>query len=163
MQPVLGPNALRWFWQSPGGLLFDVTTNPAAGGATFAGDTIGGKEYTRFKLIHGAPTVNDGDVSKTNPLPTRESGATPVVTSVAANAASVTVLAANANRIRAWLYNDDAAKSVYIKFGAAATVGSFTKKMLPLEFLPIEGYAGIIDAIWEAGPTGNMRVTEVTP
>lgn len=48
----------------------NVVLNPGVGGATAAADDIGGVMFPRLKLIHGADGVNDGDVAKTNPLPT---------------------------------------------------------------------------------------------
>lgn len=140
----------------------DVQLSAAVGaGVTAAADAILGVYYQRLKLIHGIDGVNDGDVAKTNPLPTRQTGATPTTANVGASAASVTVLAANANRMRAWLYNDSTS-NCYIKYGAAASNASFTKLLLPNEFFTVDGYTGIIDAIW-AVAAGNMRVTEVTP
>jgi hypothetical protein len=47
----------------------DIVLNPGVGGATVGADLIGGVDYQRIKLIHGADGVNDGDVAKTNPLP----------------------------------------------------------------------------------------------
>lgn len=135
--------------------------NVGAGGDTVATDDIAGIKYQRVKIEHGA----DGSATDTSlaaPLPTRSTGAASTTANVAANAASVTVLASNANRLRAWLYND-ADKSCYVKFGAAALSTSFTKKLLPNEFFSVEGYTGIIDAIWDAAPTGSMRVTELAP
>lgn len=38
-------------------------------GADIAVDDIGGLKFQRVKLIHGADGVNDGDVSRANPLP----------------------------------------------------------------------------------------------
>lgn len=139
----------------------DVVVNPGVGGATIGADLVLGVAYQRIKLIHGADGVNAGDVALGNPLPTRSTGATASTANVAASAVTGTVLASNAARLRAWLYND-ADKGVYVKYGAVATTGSFTKKLLPGEFLAVEGYTGVIDAIWEAGPTGSMRVTELT-
>jgi hypothetical protein len=139
----------------------DIVLNPGVGGATVGADLIAGVSYQPIKLIHGINDVNDGDVARTNPLPIRQNGTTTALANVAANAGSVTVLASNANRLRAWLYND-ADKSVYVKFGAGATAASFTKKLLPDEFFAVEFYTGIIDAVWEAAPTGNLRVTELT-
>lgn len=139
----------------------NVQLNLGAGGVIAAADDVGGFLWQRVKVGHGA----DGsatDVSLTSPLPTRATGATTTTANVGANAANVTVLAANANRLRAWLYND-ADKAVNVKFGATASATSFTKRLLPDEFFPIEGYTGILDAIWDAAPTGNMRVTELTP
>lgn len=51
-------------------LFYDgVPLNPGTGGLTVASDTIGGQEYQRIKLIHGADGVNAGDVATANPLP----------------------------------------------------------------------------------------------
>lgn len=138
----------------------NVTLNAGSGGATLAADDVGGVLYQRTKMVHGA----DGsatDVSLASPLPTRSTGATSTVSNTTANAGSVTVLASAGGRLRAWLYND-ADKIAYVKFGASASVTSFTKKMLPQEFFPVEGYTGIIDAVWDSAPTGAMRVTELT-
>lgn len=41
-------------------------------GATAAADDIGGVLYQRVKLIHGADSVNAGDVAVTNPLPVQD-------------------------------------------------------------------------------------------
>lgn len=47
----------------------NVTLNAGTGGATLASDDIGGVQYQRVKLVHGADGINDGDASKTSPLP----------------------------------------------------------------------------------------------
>jgi hypothetical protein len=138
----------------------DIVLNPGIGGATVGADLIGGVDYQRIKLIHGADGVNAGDVAAANPLPVRQNGTTTTLTNTGASAASVTVLAANAARLRAWLFNDSTSPC-YIKYGAAAAAGSCTKRMLPGEFHVIEGYTGIVDAIWDA-INGSMRATELT-
>jgi len=48
----------------------NVAITPGAG-APIATDDIAGAHYQRVKLIHGADGVTDGDVAKTNPLPSR--------------------------------------------------------------------------------------------
>lgn len=48
----------------------NTTLNTMTGGDTIATDEIAGAKFQRIKLIHGADGVNDGDVAKTNPLPT---------------------------------------------------------------------------------------------
>jgi len=140
----------------------NVQLNLGAGGVIAAADDVGGFLWQRIKVGHGA----DGsatDVSLASPLPTRSTGASSSVAAVPANAASVTVLASNANRLRAWLYNDSD-KIAYVKLGAAAVIAnSFTKKLLPQQDMEVQGYTGVIDCIWAAGPTGNMLVTELTP
>jgi hypothetical protein len=138
----------------------DIVLNPGIGGATVGADLIGGVDYQRIKLIHGADGVNAGDVAAANPLPVRQNGTTTTLTNTGASAASVTVLASNAARLRAWLFNDSTSPC-YIKYGAAAAAGSCTKRMLPGEFHVIEGYTGIVDAIWDA-INGSMRATELT-
>jgi len=40
-------------------------------GAPIATDEIGGVHHQRIKLVAGIDGVNDGDIAKTNPLPTR--------------------------------------------------------------------------------------------
>lgn len=144
------------FWQHG-----NVTLNPGALGAVAATDDIGGVSFQLAKINLGALTANDGPVSKANPLPTRANGATGTLANVGANAAaSVTVLAANANRLRAWLFNDSTS-DVYVKYGVTASAMSFTKLLAPGEFHVIEGYTGIVDAIW-VSLNGNMRTTELT-
>jgi hypothetical protein len=41
----------------------------AGSGTTIASDDIGGVNFQRIKLVHGADGVNDGDVSTANPYP----------------------------------------------------------------------------------------------
>jgi hypothetical protein len=47
----------------------NTTLNPGVGGDTYASDDIGGIKHQRVKLIHGVDGINDGDVSRSNPLP----------------------------------------------------------------------------------------------
>jgi len=87
--------------------------------------------------------------------------ATGTQTSVAGSAANVTLLASNANRLGASIYNDSTA-ILYVRFAATATTSNFSAKLFPDDYLevPFE-YTGIIDGIW-ASATGNARVTEFT-
>lgn len=50
-------------------LIDNVEADSGSGGATFATDQIGGVEFPRMKLIHGADGTNDGDVAQANPFP----------------------------------------------------------------------------------------------
>ncbi|MGL5336172.1 MAG: hypothetical protein ACRC9R_08535 [Enterovibrio sp.] len=91
-----------------------------------------------------------------------ETYATATVTSVAATTSGVQLLASNANRRVAIFYNDSFRDS-YIKFGNTISSSSFTYKLLggsTLE-LPQPCYTGIVYAFWDAGFSGNMRITEV--
>jgi len=84
------------------------------------------------------------------------------LTNVVASAASTQLLAANANRKQAIFYNDSD-KTAYVKLGTTASSSSFSYFLTAgshLE-LPKPIYTGRIDCIWAAGPTGNMRITEM--
>ncbi len=90
---------------------------------------------------------------------------TPALSNVVDNAASVTVLAANANRLGFRIVNDSSA-IVYLKCGAAASTTSFTEKLLPGQSWGTRelgvNYTGLIAGIWESAPGGAARVTELT-
>jgi hypothetical protein len=85
----------------------------------------------------------------------------PTVTTVAGNASNVTLLASNANRLGATIFNDSVA-SLYVKFGATASVTSFTIRMSSGSYYELPfNYTGQIDGIWSAA-TGSARITEIT-
>lgn len=111
-----------------------------------------------------AGTNNIGDVDVlTLPAVVAATYSTSAVTSVASAATSTSILASNANRRMAIMVNDSD-KNVYVKLGATASTTSFSYKLTPGQTLelPMPVYTGAIDAIWDAGPTGSMRVTEIT-
>lgn len=88
----------------------------------------------------------------------------PITTSTPANVASsatnVTLLASNANRRSASIYNDST-QILYVKFGATATSTSFKVAMAPNTYyeFPQPVYTGIVDGIW-ASANGAARITE---
>lgn len=111
-----------------------------------------------------AGTNNIGDVDIASlPAVVAATYSTSAVTSVASAATSTSILASNANRRMAIMVND-ADKNVYVKLGTTASTTSFSYKLTPGQILelPTPVYTGAIDAIWDAGPTGSMRVTEIT-
>lgn len=85
------------------------------------------------------------------------------VSSVTSAATNTVLLASNASRRQAVLYND-CDKAVYVKLGATASSTSFTYRLQPNQTLelPTPVYTGAIDGIWDSSPTGSMRVTEIT-
>jgi hypothetical protein len=100
-------------------------------------------------------------------VPTKEARAsTPSQSSVAGSASSVTLLAANSNRLGATISNDSSA-ILYVKLGATASTSSFTAILagngsgIGGYFEVPYGYTGVIDGIW-ASATGNARITELT-
>lgn len=64
----------------------NTTLDSGSGGDVIATDDIGGVKYPRGKIVIGADGVNDGDVSASNPLPVKGTGAAGT-----ANAGVVTV------------------------------------------------------------------------
>lgn len=114
-----------------------------------------------------APLYYDGTnyqrvASGAGGLPVAMHGAAAALSNVASSATSVTLLAANAARRGAVIYNDSTAV-LYVKFGATASATSFTYYVAPgqhLEF-PNVTYTGVIDGIW-ASANGSARVTELT-
>jgi hypothetical protein len=88
--------------------------------------------------------------------------ATSTVASVALSTTVATLLASNANRLGAILWNIGAAQA-YVKLGAAATTASFTLRMSVQSFYELQTpvYTGIITGITSAG-TSTTLVTELT-
>lgn len=99
-----------------------------------------------------------GPISTTTTNP-----ATSTVTSIALSTTVATVLASNANRLGAILWNNGNANA-FVKLGAAATTASFTARMSNQSEweVPQPNYTGIITAITSAG-TASMLATELTP
>lgn len=111
----------------------------------------------------GTWTVQPGNTANTTAwLVTNQNYSTSTVTSVAASATSVQLLASTSGRKAAYFYNDSTA-DCYLKLGTTASTSSFTVKMVSNSFyeLPQPCYTGRIDAIWSSA-TGNIRITEIT-
>lgn len=140
----------------PTGAATEATLSTRLADATFTGriNTLGQKT-----MANSTPVVLASDQST---LPTKETrSGTSAVTSVAGSAASVALLASNANRLGATVYNDSTA-ILYLKLGATASTSSFTTKLFPEDYYEVPAnYTGVIDGIW-ASATGNARITELT-
>lgn len=119
---------------------------------------------TNVAAISGvAPAMGGGQVTSGTLRVVQTNTATSAVTSVAASASSVTILAQNLSRSGAAFYNDSTA-ICYLKLGATASTTSYTVQ-LPAgayyELPTTRCYVGVIDAIW-ASATGSLRVTELS-
>ncbi len=95
---------------------------------------------------------------------------TGVVTSVPGNLSSVTILAANANRLGAVIYNRSNSRLFLLVADtpAAATLlaGGYTDVLDPNGepfVIPNGGYTGIIRGIWQASVSGFANITEWSP
>ena len=112
---------------------------------------------TAWKVDGSAVTQPvSGTITSTN-----ETVSTAVLANVTASATSVTALASSASRKAAYFFNDSSSFG-YLKFGATASVTSFTVKIDPFGYyeIPQPVYTGIIDMIHDSA-TGTMRVTSL--
>lgn len=93
---------------------------------------------------------------------TKQQCGTGTQTSVGDSATSVSLLAANTQRLGAIIVNDSAA-TLYVKLGATASTTSYAYKLYPDDTVEIPaGYTGAIDGIWSSDAGGNARITELT-
>lgn len=85
------------------------------------------------------------------------------LTNVAASATVVTLFAVKNGSGTSRAVFNDATTAMYIAYGAAASLTNFTVKVAIggyYEF-PRPLYTGLVTAIWDAGPTGSARTTEI--
>lgn len=90
-----------------------------------------------------------------------EKGESANVTSVAASVSSVPILVTNTARHSFHIFNDSTS-SLFVKFGLAASLTSFTIKIISngyQEFI-YPPYIGVVTGVWQADD-GFARVTEV--
>lgn len=150
-----------------GGLRIDGVYAVATANATAANVMNSGGYVTT-----AAPTYTTGQL---NPLSLDTSGNLRVTGNVYTNKASastvssvnttantnVTVLAANADRVFATIFNNSG-KTMYIKLGATASTTSFTTQLFDKSYWEVPtNYTGIIDAFTLGA--GTVLVTETTP
>jgi hypothetical protein len=147
----------------------DSSGNPVKVAVDIDGSTIG---WQVFKLAFGTLDSGFTAVDAANPLPVIVDATNPLIvkgqrsataaqSSVASSATNVTLLASNASRLGATVYNDSTAV-LYLKLGATASTSSYTIPLLPADYFEVPfGYTGIIDGIW-ASANGNARITELT-
>lgn len=88
---------------------------------------------------------------------------TSTVTTVGVGAATVLILASNASRLGALIWNDSNAR-LYVKLGLGASTANFTVRLDGQAYfeLPFPVYTGDITAVRAAGPVSSVQVTELT-
>lgn len=96
-------------------------------------------------------------------LPVKETrAATSAVTSVADTDSNTTLLASNAARLGATIYNESTV-DLHAKLGATASLTSYTIKIAPSGYYEVPfGYTGVIDGIWTSNASGSARITELS-
>lgn len=131
----------------------DVTINNAAGAAA-VNIQDGGNSITIDGTVTATPTGT---------YTTKETrAATSAVTSVADTDTNTTLLASNAARLGATIYNESTV-DLHAKLGATASLTSYTIKIAPSGYYEVPfGYTGIIDGIWTSNASGNARMTELS-
>lgn len=136
---------------------------------TLAGDVeafvvtpIAGETYNKVPAV--VLVDSDGAVVGSAASPTVVSTpkpATGTVTSVSNSISTGTLLAANAARLGATLYNDDVSAVLKIKLGATASTTSFTYAIPASGYFEVPfGYTGIITGIASVA-SGSARITEL--
>lgn len=132
--------------KKPVSLLTDTDGNLKVAGTFSADPPIGAA--TDAKL--------DAVIAALHPAPTAGTQS-----SVAASASSVTILAANAARKGATIYNDSSVVLYLLLTTGTASATAFTIKLAADESFVLGNgdYTGIIKGIW-ASATGSARVTE---
>jgi hypothetical protein len=123
---------------------------------------------TSFTVTQGTGTnlhtvVDSGTITTiTNTVPTKEvRSATPAQTSPSVGVASTSILASNANRLGATIYNEGSA-TCYLKLGGTASLTSYSIQVASGGYYELPfGYTGAIDGITSAS-TAQLRVTELT-
>lgn len=135
--------------------------------AALAGNTlrVGARAHT------GLPTAVSADNDAVSILADRKGQqfvlpgkcATATLTSVADSASSQSLLASTATRMGAIFFNDSPSY-LYLKYGATASVTSFTYKLDPGGTLEMAApiYTGAIDGIWSANASGSVYITELS-
>ena len=88
---------------------------------------------------------------------------TSAFTQVAGATVSTSVLASNASRIRATIYNNTT-KNMYVMYNsAAATSSNFSILLMKGSYTEVpDDYTGAINAIWDNGVSGSANITEFT-
>lgn len=103
---------------------------------------------------NGGSLTVDGSVTALD-----EDSATGTSANFTGSGASQSIVASNANRKGATVFNDSGVVC-YVKLGATASSTSFTVKMVDQSYYEVPSkYTGVVDALWASGA---VRVTELT-
>lgn len=89
---------------------------------------------------------------------------TSAVTTVAGSTSNTAVLASNANRIAAAIYNNTNTNMYVLCNSGTASTSNFTILLMQGSYWEVPSdYTGAINAVWKSGVTGSVLVTEFTP
>jgi hypothetical protein len=132
-----------------------VAIPPNTNGIIFVGKDNTGK--ARFIAVDST-----GKILASFTLTQPASGATTAVPQTVTN--GTVLLAANAARIGATIYNNISNGFLYIKLGAGATPADWGVKIAPgyVYELPFPAYTGQITGVWSVAGGGTAQVTETS-
>lgn len=142
----------------------DGVSLPATG-VTAATDDCGAAGHAQIVKLgiatDGSATPFPGDA--TTGLRASRGTASASLSNVNDSAASASLLASNSSRRGAIVVNDSPS-ILYLKYGATASLTSFTYRIEPYGTweMPEPVYTGAIDGIWSADASGAARITELT-
>lgn len=158
---ALVPSALTGSGNFKAALVEDTTSNKSVNMAQVGGNNVDVNSGNKGNGTQRVVIATDQPALST-PMPTKETRAsTPAQSSVAGSASSVSLLASNANRLGATIYNDSTV-NLYVRLGSTASTSNFTVKLAPGDYYEVPfNYTGAIDGIWDSA-TGNARITELT-
>lgn len=109
-------------------------------------------------------TLKSAQDSADGSLYTKDSlASTATLANVASSGSSVTLLAANAARLGAMVFNDSTSV-LYLKMGVTASTSSYTVQIASNGYYELPAghvYTGRIDGIWSSA-NGNARLTELS-
>lgn len=135
-----------------------LVVNAAIHGIT----TAGGGAYVDVKVTPSGAVAVDGTTVVTGTVTTKETrSATPTQSTASVGVASTSILASNANRLGATIWNE-AGVACLTKLGATASATSYSVSIAVGGYYEIPfGYTGAVDGI-TASSTATLRVTELT-
>lgn len=114
------------------------------------------------RIAGTATAVNIGESSAGTQRVILPNEGTATVSAVADSASSQQLLAANASRQMATIFNDST-EILYVKFGTTASTTDYNVRLSAGAYFELPGpvvYAGRIDGIWAADASGSARMAE---
>lgn len=153
----VGANLVGWTGVNPSGAIQAAQVDHASVAGTTVDTNSGNKSAGTQRVV-----LATDQPSLTNALTVAHVGAgSATLSSVAGSATTVSILASNAARKGATVYNDST-QILYLAFAASATTSAYTVQIASQGFWEMAGpsmYTGAISGIW-ASANGNARITE---
>lgn len=135
----------------------------ATGGSLTQRVAIDSAQVSALGQSNMAGSISVAVASNQTAVPVKSNAsATGTQTSVASSATDVTILASNANRLGATIYNDSTQILYLLLASATSSTSLYSVQLVAGAYFEVPfGYTGVIKGIW-ASANGNARVTENT-